>query len=98
MPMPRREIGDVAARPFGQWPAARQMVVAARGLRMESAEKRRRAETVPGLARIGGPGENIVARLENGGVETVTGAQFGVCRRHCRVRIKRAQIGSNADN
>ena len=78
----RREIGDLAARLFGQWPTARRIVVATRGPRTVGGEKSWRAKAVTHLAHIGGPGENVVARIEHVGAEMVTGEQFGAGRGH----------------
>ena len=42
----------------------------------------RRAVAIKQLAKIGGAGENVVARIVSVGAEVVAGAQSGVCLRH----------------
>jgi len=73
----RREIGDLAARHFGRWPVASRIVVVTREPSVIDSEKPSPAEAVACLAHIGGPVENVVARIEHVGAEMVTGAQFG---------------------
>ena len=57
---------------------------------MVGGEKSWRAEAVARPAHIGGPGENVVARIEYVGAETVTVAQFGVGRGHDLYEAERA--------
>lgn len=58
--------------------------------RMVGGEKSRRAAAVAHVTHVGGPGANVVARIEHVDAETMTGAQFGVGRGHDLHEAERA--------
>src|ERR1700728_3787346 len=78
------------------------LVVAGRAC-IVSGEEPRRAVAIKHLPKIGGAGENVVARLVSVCAEMVAGAQSGVClwhdlhQPHCALRRYGARISSALD-
>jgi hypothetical protein len=91
----RREIRDLAARRFWQWPAARRIVVVTREPRMIAGKKSRQIEAVTRLAHLGGAVESVVTLIKHVAAEMATTKQFGVGREHELHEAERSLVGND---